>query len=101
MVDRDVLEQATKTLTDEGKLIEAGWVGYQLAVMSPDAPALQLDECKLAFFAGALHLFSSIMTILDAGAEPTDNDLARLDNIQAELGKFGKDFESKIKKENA
>jgi hypothetical protein len=42
-------------------------------------------ELQLAFMAGADHLFSSIMNILDADAEPTDADLRRMDQIHREL----------------
>ena len=50
-----------------------------------DAPAVQLREMQLAFMAGAEHLFSSIMGILDPGEEPTDADLSRMDLIHKEL----------------
>ncbi|HEV7278427.1 MAG TPA: hypothetical protein VGN80_19270 [Devosiaceae bacterium] len=35
--------------------------------------------------AGAEHLWSSIMATLDAGTEPTDNDMRRMDLLQAEI----------------
>lgn len=99
MADRAFLERLSKELTDQGLLIEAGWVGYRLAVMSPDAPAIQLEECKMAFFAGALHLFQSIMTIMDPGdEEPTEADLNRMSLIDEELRKFGGEFELKAAK---
>lgn len=98
MADRAFLERLSRDLTDKGLLIEAGWVGYRLAVMSPDAPAIQLEECKLAFFAGALHLFQSIMTIMDPGEEPTAADLMKMSLIHEELEKFGREFELKVTK---
>lgn len=93
MADRAHLERLSRELTDEGKLIEAGWVGLRLAAVPLDAPAIQLDEMRNAFFAGAQHLYSSIMTILDPGAEPTDNDLRRMELIHNELQGFIQDFE--------
>lgn len=93
MGDRAYLERLSRELTDKGKLIEAGWIGLRLAAVPLDAPAIQLDEMRNAFFAGAQHLFSSIMTILDPGAEPTDKDLERMDLINSELQAFIKDFE--------
>jgi hypothetical protein len=98
MADRAFLERVSRELANEGKLIEAGWVGYRLAVMSPDAPAIQLEECKLAFFAGAQHLFSSLMTIMDPGVEETDADLKKMDLIDKELQKFAREFELKAAK---
>lgn len=93
MADRAHLERFSRELTDNGKLIEAGWVGLRLACDLHDAPALQLQEMRQAFFAGAQHLFSSIMTILEPGAEPTDKDLKRIDLIDRELRAFIADFE--------
>ena len=89
MADRAYLERLSRELTDKGKLIEAGWVGLRLAAIPDDAPAVQLDEMRKAFFAGAQHLFSSIMTILDEDREPTDADLRRMGLISDELEAFG------------
>jgi hypothetical protein len=101
MVDRATLEriaaEASKKLAEEGKLIEAGWVGFRLAVMPPDTPQIQIDECRLAFMAGSQHLFSSIMVILDPGdEEPTEADLRKIDLIDKELRAFGREMQLKI-----
>lgn len=93
MADRAHLEQLSRELTDKGLLIEAGWVGLRLAAIPFDAPALQIEEMRNAFFAGASYLYSSIMTIMDADREPTDADLARMEKIDAELKAFIGDFE--------
>lgn len=93
MADRAHLERLTRELTDSGKLIEAGWVSLRVATDLIDAPADQLREMRMAFFAGAQHLFGSIMNILDPGAEPTDKDLARMDLIDKELKRFIQEFE--------
>lgn len=93
MADRAHLERLTRELTDSGKLIECGWVGMRLACDLIDAPQDQLREMRMAFFAGAQHLFGSIMTVLDPGEEPTDKDLKRMDLIHTELQAFIKDFE--------
>ncbi len=93
MADRAFLERLSRDLVDRGMLIEAGWVGLRLTAMHPDAPADQLREMRMAFFAGAQHLFGSIMGILEPGAEPTDKDCARLDLIDAELKTFIADFQ--------
>jgi hypothetical protein len=88
MADRAFLERLSRELVDQGKLIEAGWVGLRLAAMHPDSPPDQLREMRMAFFAGAQHLFGSIMSILDPGEEPTDDDLKRMDLIDKELKGF-------------
>jgi hypothetical protein len=92
MADRAYLERLSRDLADQGKLIEAGWVGLRLAAVPLDAPKIQLEEMRNAFFAGAQHLFSSIMTILEPDAEPTDKDMERMDLIDKELRAFINDF---------
>lgn len=95
MADRAYLERLTRELMDKGQIIEAGWIGLRLAAVPTDAPAIQLEEMRNAFFAGAQHLFSSIMTGLDPDAEPTAQDMVRLDLIDAELKTFIEKFELK------
>jgi hypothetical protein len=96
MADRQYLELLSRRLADEGKLIEAGWLSLRATTMRHDAPPLRLEEMRMAFMAGAQHLFSSIMTILDPGIEETDGDLRRMDLIHAELEAFGKELELKL-----
>lgn len=83
----DLVTGVAKKLADDGKLIEAGWVGLKLAAIDPAAPQVQVDEMRLAFMAGAQHLFASIMGILDPGTEPTEADMRKMDLIAAELDK--------------
>ncbi len=89
MADRAYLERLTRELTDQGKLLEAGWVSLRLAAIPLNAPAAQLDEMHKAYMAGAQHLWASLMTLLDPGEEPTDADLRRMDLIAAELDAYG------------
>src|SRR4051812_41549537 len=89
MADRVYLERLTKELVDKGQLIEAGWVGLRLAAIPLDAPPMQLEEMRNAFFAGASHLFSSVMTFLEPGNdEPTEKDLDRFSLIHDELNAY-------------
>lgn len=89
---RDAINDVTKMLTDRGQLIEAGWVSLRIMSVPDDAPPIQIDEMRNAFFAGAQHLFHSIMSILDPGEEPTDADMSRLDKIDKELRGFIEEF---------
>jgi hypothetical protein len=90
-----VARAVSKRLADEGRLIEAGWAIFRGMVVHPDAPTEQLDEMKLAFMAGAEHLFDSIITVLDPGNEPTDADLRRMELIHRELEAFRKTMEDR------
>ncbi len=84
-----IIDDATKKFVDDGKLIEAGWQAYRMLSIPPDAPDIQVSECRLAFFFGAQHLFASLTSIFDdGGEEPTMEDLKRMDIIDAELREF-------------
>lgn len=89
MTTHDLALQAlTRRLTDEGKLIEAGWAALRAMWVHPDAPDHQVAELRQAFMAGAQHTWASLMTALDPGADPTTADLSRMDKIQRELDAF-------------
>lgn len=96
MITRDELDEIAKRLTDKGKLIEAGFVGLRKAAMDPEAPEIQVREMRMAFMAGAQHLFGSIMSILDPGDDVTDRDLERMAKISEELDQFYHEFTASI-----
>jgi len=105
MTDPDlkkVAEQLTKQLADNGRLVEAGWAGFMLATKLTEATAApgQLSNMRKAFFAGAMHLFTSMLSFLEAGTEPTDTDLKRMDALSKELERFQKEFEAQLKQRN-
>ena len=89
MSKRALIEAAASALTqklmDDGKLIEAGFAAFARAVIPNDAPAIQRSEMRIAFVAGAEHVFSSIMNVLEEGEDPTANDLRRLEMLQNEI----------------
>lgn len=95
MTDRAFLQRLERELVDKGKLIEAGWVSLRLAAIDDDASKVQLEEMRMAFFAGAQHLFGSIMSFLEDGEEPTPADLRRMDMINVELNNFLEEFKRK------
>lgn len=86
------IAELTDELVRKGQLMEAGWLSLRLAVIPKSASEVQLREMRMAFFAGAQHLFASIMQILDPGADPTDADLARMESIRIELEQFAEAF---------
>jgi len=95
MKTNDLVEELIKEASNQGRLIEVGWLGLRLLSLPENAPQIQVDEMRGAFFAGAQHLFSSIMTVLDPGSEPTQADLNRLTMIQSELDEFIKQYKLK------
>lgn len=96
-----IAAEITKAAADRRNLIWAGWVEYQAAVVPKDAPPVQLRGNLIAFYAGAAHLFSSIMTMLDEGIEPTDTEMARMDGIAQELENFSALFKGKVAQQPA
>jgi hypothetical protein len=91
-----VLRDLSKALIDKGLLIEAGWICLRDMTVSKDAPQVQLDEMRNAFFAGAHHVFSSIMSTLDSGDDATDADLRRISQINDELDRFITGFNARF-----
>lgn len=73
----------THAAAENGQLIETGWQAFK-AAMLPEGDISE-ETVKLAYLAGAEHLFMSIMAIMDAEEEPTANDMDRMDKIGAEV----------------
>jgi hypothetical protein len=92
---RKHINDLTKKATDDGLLIEVGWLGLRLMTIPEDAPQIQLDCMKEAFFAGAQHVFGSVMTMLDPDEEPTEADMRRIEQVHNELNRFIEDFTRK------
>ena len=91
----EVAVELTKELIDKGLIIEAGWTALKFITIPDNAPEIQVEEMRVAFFAGAHHLFNSLMTCLEEGKEATDLDLNRLTLISKELESFTRDFRFK------
>ena len=93
-----IAEAVTKTAADDGKLIEAGFNALHTLAIAPDSPQIQVDEMKLAYMAGAQHLWASIMSILDPGEDETPGDMMRMALIQAELDSWKQTLELRLGK---
>lgn len=85
---RAVHNALVKKLSDEGKVIEAGFVAMRAAIIPATASEGQVSDMRIAYMGGAQHLFASIMTMLDPEADPTAEDLRRMSLIDAELRAF-------------
>lgn len=85
------VEAITKALIDKGLLIEAGWIAFA-SIVYPSATEQQYEMLRQAFFAGAQHLFASIMNVLDPDENPTEDDMKRMVNISEELEQFIQKF---------
>ena len=86
---RETINNMVKAMTDQGLLIEAGWVAFQHIFMSdPTVTGQQKHDMRIAFFCGAQHIFGSVINMLDPGDEPSDKDLARMDSVSQEIDRF-------------
>jgi biotin synthase-like enzyme len=86
-------KRMAKELVEKGQIIEAGFAGLRAMAIPVDAPQEQIEDMRMAFFAGAQYLFSSILTMLDPEEEPTEADLEMMSNIHEEMERFGKEYE--------
>lgn len=85
-ITQEMVDRVGRELIERGLIVLAGFEGYKLMFR---VPPNQEERERRAFFAGAQHLFSAIMNSgLDEGAEPTEADLVRVDNIAKELKAF-------------
>jgi len=67
-------------------MIGEEWASYQAEVVPADAPEVQREECKRAFYAGAQAMYVAVL----AASEPDDEDVceARLAALQREMEDF-------------
>lgn len=100
LLDAAALQRLNDALLKQGLLIEAGWVALRLAAVPADAPAVQLEEMRMAFFAGAQHLFGSLMTLFDPDGDevPTEADLERMSLVANELDAFVAELKLRVRR---
>lgn len=72
------------------KRIETQWVSYRHLVMPVDAPSIQVQECRRAFYAGAEAFLREVTLMLSPGGEPTDSDEEKMQAMHDELHDFAK-----------
>lgn len=75
-------------------LIADGWATYAERVLPQNAGAVQRQETKRAFFAGAGELLNRILYNLEEGTEPTEPDLSMMEDIDHELRQFIEDVKA-------
>lgn len=76
------------------KRIATLFEGYRDMVIPADAGPVQVNECRQAFFAGATALFTLMMHSVEDGDEVTENEMATMEEIDAELREFGQQFDA-------
>lgn len=73
--------------------VRSTWNEYRRMVLPATAPAIQLQECRRAFYAGAEMLMVAIMAGLDPGPGATPSDLDYLTELHQELLAFAQEVQ--------
>jgi hypothetical protein len=68
-------------------VIDDSWKKYREQVIPAGAPAVQIEESRRAFYAGALACFGVFLS-LEGEDEETPADLAKLDRLKEQLDAY-------------
>jgi hypothetical protein len=82
----------TTSAQERPRLLDREFAGMMTAAGADGCDPVQRQDMRRAFFAGAAAFNHLIMANADAGDEPTDNDMALMEALQAELDAFGGDL---------
>ena len=74
----------------EGLHIEAGFRALMAAAYPHGVSDEQYSDLRKFFFAGATHLLTKTLMVMDNDREPTESDMAFMSRIQAEINTFTK-----------
>ena len=72
-------------------------MSYRLDVIPANAPPLQVQECRRAFYSGALACWRAVLDVEDNQEEPTQAEMDHMARIQEEFDAYGEE----LKKEAA
>lgn len=70
------------------------WADYLRGVMPRGAPDVQIEECRRAFYAGALSMFH-IVSAISASAVDDNTGAARLDTAYREVTDYFRNFQKR------
>lgn len=73
--------------------IRDGWLSYRRDIIPANAPAVQVQECRRAFYAGA-HALLCIVTSLGDDSVPEDAGVDVLAALHSESQKFADDVKA-------
>jgi hypothetical protein len=69
------------------------WREFETRILNPmNAGAVQRQETRRGFYAGAQMMFSLMTGGLDADHEPTDLDVAYIESLSQELRAYARDL---------
>jgi hypothetical protein len=70
-------------------LMEKQWQMFEKMVLPENCDAIQRQEMRRAFYAGASALFSGVLAALSGGDEATPADMQIVEDLHNELRQFG------------
>ncbi len=71
------------------------FASYRRDVIPNNAPPVQIEECRRAFFAGAVALYGLMMAGLSSAPGVTQDDMSFMADVDAELRAFPKSVTSR------
>ena len=84
-------EMMMRESVKHGKGIAIGWAGFRKMVVPKDASPQQVTDMRNAFYAGAMHLFHTVLSALSPKKdEITQGDLDAMHSVTQELAEFEK-----------
>jgi hypothetical protein len=94
MVDPDAIEELATRLISQHRIVEASWVSFRLYSIPGGLPESEVENLKLAFFAGSTFMFSRLLRMLtDTGYEPKGVVLAQLQRMDREMRDYCDDVD--------
>lgn len=86
-----------KAAVDRGLLIEAGFNAMRIVMVQPDASDQHIAALRLAYFAGAQHLWASIFSFMDPDQDPTQADMERMAKVHNEMAAFEAELQQRVR----
>lgn len=93
----ETVKTFVQELTRQGKIIEAGWLSFRYMVIPDNASDVQITETRRGFYAGATHLFQSLMAGLSDGSEVQPEDEERIAAIAGEIEGYLEELQAELK----
>jgi hypothetical protein len=94
MFSKQDIDYLAKQSADEHRSVEAAWISFRLHVLNPTLDPEAVSEFKLAFFAGATHMFSDLVQMMRATKNPPRGAaVANIQCLDRELQDYADDID--------